>query len=220
MQAVEPRTGTHPLVWVLLVLAIVAAAAAIWYAASQGGGRRSDDPLAGLPDSAQKDTTSADTLTAADAPRVDQQGRAFLAQGQYAQASDLFRQAMELDPSRADYKDHLAFALIKLGQPDQAIPLLEDAIRLDRNYDLSYSHLGDARLAVGDTMGAVVALTRFMEISVNQRDRAIAQQKLNELKAAQEAAPPAPPPVDTAASPAPEDTTTAPADTIRISPPR
>ncbi|HEX8906935.1 MAG TPA: tetratricopeptide repeat protein, partial [Longimicrobiaceae bacterium] len=215
----EPRSGTHPLVWVLLVVALVGAAAAIWYAMSQGGGPRNDNPLSGLPDSAQKDTTNADTLTAASAPRLDVQGRQLLLQGQYAEASDLFRQAMELDPSRADYKDHLAFALIKLGQPAEAATLLEDAIRLDRNYDLSYSHLGDARLMMGDTMGAVLALRRFMEVSVNQRDRAIAQQKLDALLAPRPA--PAPPPVDSAVvQPPPADTTAQPADTIRINPPR
>jgi tetratricopeptide (TPR) repeat protein len=218
---VEARTGTHPLVWVLLVLALVAAGAAIWYAASQGGRGANDNPLSGLPDSAQKDTTNPDTLTAADAPRVDQQGRALLAQGKFAEASDLFRQAMELDPSRADYKDHLAFTLIKLGKPEEAATLLEDAVRLDRNYDLSYSHLADARLAMGDTMGAVVALTQFMAVSVNQRDRAIAQQKLQELQAAQSAPPPAPPVDTTSAAPPPADTTPPPpADTIRINPPR
>jgi tetratricopeptide (TPR) repeat protein len=219
----EAKTGTPPRVWVLLVLALVAAGAAIWYAASaRNGDHRNDNPLAGLPDSAQKDTT-ADTLTAADAPRVDQQGRALLAQSQFAQAADLFRQAMELDPSRADYKDHLAFALIKLGQPAEAATLLEDAIRLDRNYDLAYSHLGDARLALGDTMGAVLALRRFTEITVNQRDRAIAEQKIAELTAPKPAAPPS---ADSAAAP-PADTTPAapppappPADTVRISPPR
>ena len=213
----EPRTGTHPMVWVLLVLALVTAAAAVWYASSQGGRGADDNPLSGLPDSAQKDTTNADTLTAADAPRVDQQGRALLQQNQFEQAADYFRQAMELDPTRADYKDHLAYALIKMGRFEEAATLLEDAIRLDRNYDLSYSHLADARLATGDTMGAVVALRQFLQVSVNQRDRAIAQQKLDALLA-----PPAPPPppVDTVAPP-PADTTPAePGDTIRIAPPR
>ncbi|HEX6747533.1 MAG TPA: protein kinase [Longimicrobium sp.] len=213
----EPRTGTHPMVWVLLVLALVTAAAAVWYASSQGGRGADDNPLAGLPDSAQKDTTNADTLTAADAPRVDQQGRALLQQNQFEQAADYFRQAMELDPTRADYKDHLGFALIKLGRFEEAATLLEDAIRLDRNYDLSYSHLADARLATGDTMGAVVALRQFLQISVNQRDRAIAQQKLDALLA-----PPAPPPppVDTVAPPPADTTTPEPGDTIRIAPPR
>ncbi|HSU17059.1 protein kinase domain-containing protein [Longimicrobium sp.] len=218
----EPRTGTPPIVWVLLVLALAAAGAAIWYAMSTRGAEdRNDRPLAGLPDSAQKDTTR-DSLTVADAPRVDQQGRTLLQQGQFAQAADLFRQAMELDPARADYKDHLAFALIKQGQPAEAATLLEDAIRLDRNYDLAYSHLGDARLALGDTMGAVIAFTRFRDITVNQRDRAIAEQKIAELTAPR----PAPVPVDTTtaqpadtAAPAPAPPS-APADTVRISPPR
>jgi tetratricopeptide (TPR) repeat protein len=218
----QQRTGTPPVVWVLLVLALVAAAGAIWYAASQRSANDGNDrPLAGLPDSAQKDTTGADSLTIKDAPRLDQQGRTLLAQGQFAQAADFFRQAMELDPARADYKDHLGFALIKLGQPAEAATLLEDAIRLDRNYDLSYSHLADARVALGDTMGAIVALNRFMEVSVNQHDRAIAQQKLNELTAARAA--PAPPPVDTVSAtpaPPPADTSAGPRDSVGIAPPR
>jgi hypothetical protein len=218
----EPRAGTPPIVWVLLVLALAAAGAAIWYAMStRDANGRDDRPLAGLPDSAQKDTTR-DSLTVADAPRVDAQGRALLQAGQFAQAADLFRQAMELDPARADYKDHLAFALIKQGQPTEAVPLLEDAIRLNSNYDLAYSHLGDARLAMGDTMGAVIAFTRFRDITVNARDRAIAEQKIAELTAPK----PAPVPVDS--TPATPDTTqgpspappSAPQDTVRISPPR
>jgi len=210
-------------VWVLLVLALAAAGAALWYAMStRDATGRDDRPLAGLPDSAQKDTTR-DSLTVADAPRVDAQGRALLQAGQFAQAADLFRQAMELDPARADYKDHLAFALIKQGQPTEAVPLLEDAIRLNANYDLAYSHLGDARLAMGDTMGAVIAFTRFRDITVNARDRAIAEQKIAELTAPR----PAGPPADTASAPA--DTVqpipapappSAPQDTVRISPPR
>jgi predicted Zn-dependent protease len=134
-------------------------------------------------------------------------------------AAELFRQAMELDPQRAEYKDHYAYALINQGQYTQAIALLEQAIRQDPNYDLSYSHLADARLGLGDRLGAVVALQRFLQVSVNQRDRDIAQQKLNELMAPA----PAPPPADTTA---PTDTATTPTDpdeprdTIRIAPPR
>jgi len=75
----------------------------------------------------------------------------------------------------------LAFALLRQGQIDEAVTLLEAATRQNPNYDLSYSHLADARLAQNDTMGAVVALRRFLDVSVNQRDRAIAQQKLSEI---------------------------------------
>jgi len=214
----EARRGPHPAVWVLLVLALLGGGTAVWYAASgpsSPGGR----PLSDLPDSAQKDTTGADSLTLADAPRIDRQGLDALNQRDWATAAEFFRQAMELDPTRAEYKDHYAFALINQGQYTQAIALLEQAIRQDANYDLSYSHLADARLALRDTLGAVVALQRFLQVSVNQRDRAIAQQKLNELLAPR----PPPPPVDTLPV---TDTVTIPTDpdeprdTIRIAPPR
>ncbi|HYH82324.1 MAG TPA: protein kinase [Longimicrobium sp.] len=220
-QVAAPRTGTHPLVWVLLLLALVGAGGAIWYATSQGD-EGDDRPLSSLPDSAQKDTTAADTLKASDAPRLDRQGLDLVRSNDYREAADLFRQAMELDPSRAEYKDHLAFALIKLGQIDEAITLLEAATRQDPNYDLSYSHLADARIAQGDTMGAVVALNRFIAISVNQRDLEIARRKLAELTSPRPTpAPPSPGPdslvtVDTTSAPQPEE----PGDTIRIAPPR
>jgi tetratricopeptide (TPR) repeat protein len=191
---------------------------AVWYAASgaNGPGGR---PLSGLPDSALTDTTRVDSLTLADAPRIDREGLEAVNRRDWAAAAEFFRQAMELDPNRAEYKDHYAFALINQGQYTQAIALLEQATRQDPNYDLTYSHLADARLAMGDSLGAVVALQRFLQVSVNQADRALAQQKLNELLAPR----PAPIPVDTPA--VPTDTTMAPTpdaprDSIRIAPPR
>lgn len=218
-QVAEPRTGTNPIVWVLLLLALAGAGAAVWYATSAGGRNNDGRPLSNLPDSAQKDSTGADSLTAADAPRLDRQGLDLVRSRSWQPAADAFRQAMELDPSRAEYKDHLAFALINLGQLDEAITLLEAATRQNPNYDLSYSHLADARLAQNDTMGAVVALRRFLDVSVNQGDRAIAQQKLLELTTPRPA--PAPPPVDTTTQ---ADTSVTiqplPRDTIRIAPPR
>jgi hypothetical protein len=212
----EPRTGTPPLVWALLALAILGAVAALLYAVNTANQHPTDRPLTGLPDSAQMDTTRTDSLTVVDAPRVDRQGFELLKQGQYGQAADLFRQAMDLDPTRAEYKDHLAFALINQQQFTEAIALLEQATRQDPNYDLSYSHLGNARLAVGDTLGAVVALRRFLDVSVNQRDRAEVQRRLTEITT------PRPPP-DTIVIPV--DTTSQapnndePRDSIRIGPP-
>jgi tetratricopeptide (TPR) repeat protein len=213
----EARRGPSPVLWVLLVLAILAAAAAVWWA-TQGPRGPGGRPLSDLPDSALKDTTGGDTLTLADAPRVDRQGVDALNRRDWAAAEDLFRKAMGLDPTRAEYKDHLAFALIEQQRFTEAAALLEQATRQDPNYDLSYSHLADARLGLGDTLGAVVALQGFLRVSVNQHDRAIAQQKLTALMAPR----PAPPPVDTMEIPS--DTAAAPPeaprDTIRIAPPR
>jgi len=211
----EARRGPSPVLWVILVLAILTTAAAVWWATQspRGPGGR---PLSDLPDSAQKDT-SRDTLTLADAPRIDRQGFEATNRRDWAAAADLFRQAMDLDPTRAEYKDHLAYAMIQQGQFTEAAALLEQATRQDPNYDLSYSHLADARLGLGDRVGAMVALQAFLRVSVNQHDRALAQQKLDALMAPT----PAPPtdtvqiPVDTVRT-QPE----APHDTIQIAPPR
>lgn len=120
---------------------------------------------------------------AAESPWLDRQGLALLAQRQDEQAAGYFRRAVELDPRRAEYKDHLAFELIRLGRPAEAVTLLQEAIRMDRKYDLSYSHLSDARLVMGDTAGAVVALRQFLRVSTNEDDRVIALQRLDQLTA-------------------------------------
>ena len=94
----------------------------------------------------------------------------------------------------------MAVALMRLGRHDEAAELLESTIRIDRRYDLLYSHLAEARLALGDTVSAVRALEEFAEITLNQQDRRRAMQLLEVLRARV-----APPPVIPV--PGPSDTT-------------
>jgi tRNA A-37 threonylcarbamoyl transferase component Bud32 len=217
----EPeRRGVPVLVWVLLALVLGAGGVLAYQSMNARGGPR-EDPLAGLPDSATKDTLiSGDTLTPEDAPRVDRQGVQLLNAGDAPAAADLFRQAVELDPDRVMYRDHLAFALIRMGRYGEAAQLLEEAIRIDATYDLLYSHLADARLAMGDTAGAVPALERFVQVTLNQRDRQAAERRLAAIRAAMQRpvftdtiliGPPPPPP-----PPPPPDSFPAPRDSIRI----
>ena len=216
----EPeRRGVPVLVWVLLAL-VLGAAGVLAYQNVNGRGGPREDPLAGLPDSASKDTlVSGDTLTPEDAPRVDRQAMQLLQAGDLPAAADLFRQAVELDPDRVMYRDHLAFALIRMGRHGEAAQLLEEAIRIDNTYDLLYSHLADARLAMGDTAGAVPALERFVQVTVNQADRQAAERRLAAIRAAMQRpaftdtiliGPPPPPP------PPPPDSFPEPRDSIRI----
>ena len=86
-------------------------------------------------------------------------------------------------PERADFRDHLAVALARVGQLDEAERELEAAVRIDPNLDYLYSHLAETRLQQGDTVGAVVALRRFLEISVNENDRGVARRLMERLEA-------------------------------------
>ena len=213
----EPaRRGVNPLVWVLLLLAL--GAAGFFAVQSMNGGRRgSGDPLAGLPDSARVDSTAqGDTLTAADAPRLDRAGTALLNTDPVA-ASDSFRLAIELMPDQVRFRDHLAYALLRQRRFAEAAQVLEEAIRVDGSYDLLYSHLADAREGLGDTPGTIRALERFISITLDEEDRKAAEGRLSRLRATlppapadtiQLGPPPPPPPVDTL----PQE----PVDTIRL----
>jgi tetratricopeptide (TPR) repeat protein len=86
--------------------------------------------------------------------------------------------------------------LLRMGRYEEASEVLENAIRIDRQYDRLYSRLAEARLALGDTASAIVALNRFLDISLDRRARDQARRLLEELER------PAPvivplPPVDT-----------------------
>ncbi|HEU4456969.1 MAG TPA: protein kinase, partial [Longimicrobium sp.] len=213
----EPaRRGTHPLVWILLVLAL--GAAGLFAAQSMSADRRgSGDPLAGLPDSANVDSTAqGDTLTAEDAPRLDRAGVALM-NTDLAAATDSLRLAIELAPDQVRYRDHLAYALLRQRQFAEAAQVLEEAIRVDGSYDLLYSHLADAREGLGDAPGAIRALERFISVTLDEEDRAAAQARLARLRAIVpppapadtiQLGPPPPPPVDTL----PQE----PSDTIRL----
>jgi tRNA A-37 threonylcarbamoyl transferase component Bud32 len=220
----EKRKGPPAIVWVLLVAALGAGGFAA-FQAMDGGREKEQDPLSALPDSARRDTAAADSVTVVDARVLDAEGRRMLQERSYTQALDFFARAAQADPERVEYRDHQAFALIRLRRFGEASAILEDAIRMDRNYDLSYSHLADARLALGDTAGAVQALRRFLEVSLNRADRDIARRRLDELTQPQPVIP-APPTIQVPQVQPPIDSTTgepprrdAPRDTIRLGPP-
>ena len=221
---VQPeRSGPSPLVWVLLLLVLGGGGFVAWQAADRGA--RADDPLGALPDSAAVDTTAVDSATTLDARVLDAEGRRMLQERQLDSAEAYFRRAVAADPERVEYRDHLAFALIRQGRHQEAETILVEAIRLDRSYDLSYSHLADARVARGDTAGAIQALERFLEVSLDQTAREVARRRLAELTEPQLVVPTPPTiqppqfPVDSATPPiAPPGS--GPPDTIRLGPPR
>jgi tRNA A-37 threonylcarbamoyl transferase component Bud32 len=206
----EERRGLHPMAWVAMLLV---AAVLGFFAFQQMSGPRAAGPIAA--DSLPADTTKQDTIDSVDALVLSQEGLRFLNGGDPAMALDFFRRASAVDPRNPEYRDQMAVALIRLERYAEAAALLEETIRIDSRYDLLYSHLADVRLVMGDTISGMQALTAFIEITQNQRDRKAAMDRLQRLRSATQPPPiqPVPGPADTTPSiPFPQQ----PRDTVQI----
>ena len=211
--AEEERRGVPAYVWVLL-LAVLALGA--WVVAQQMGNRRATGPVAA--DSLPVDTTRQDTIDSVDALVLSTNGMRFFRERQYDSALVYFQRAVQQDDRNPEYRDQMAVTLIRLGRYQDAAELLEQTIRIDRRYDLAYSHLAEARLAQGDTLSAERALEDFIQITQDAEDRQSAAALLEQLRT------PAPPIMEPV--PGPSDTTPfipgpadPPADTVQISRP-
>jgi tRNA A-37 threonylcarbamoyl transferase component Bud32/tetratricopeptide (TPR) repeat protein len=177
-QVAEARGGLHPVVY-LLLLAVVAVGG--WLLYQQMTRRSTVGPVAA--DSVVVDTAKQDTIDNTDALALSMEGLRFLNAGDPAMALDFFRRAVSIDERNAEYRDQMAVALMRLGRHGEAAQLLESTIRIDNRYDLLYSHLAEARLAMGDTVSAVRALEEFAEVTQSAADRQRAMQMLQVLRA-------------------------------------
>jgi tetratricopeptide (TPR) repeat protein len=209
----------HPLVWVLIVAVLAGAA---FFALSQSGGG-GDGPLAA--DSIQGDSVRPDSVDPTDPLAMSLEAQRHYRIGQFDSSLVYAQRAIDLSPEKAEYRDQAGAALMRLGRYADAVPLLEGAIRLDRRYDLAYSHLAEARLRMADTLNAIKALEGFIEVTQAGGERDQASALLEQLKQASTAqVQPVPGPLDTTPSipfpeppqPQPDTTRQAPRDTIRF----
>ena len=175
---VEERRGVPPYVWVLL-LAVLALGA---WAAMQAMNRRGTGPVAA--DTTAVDSVTRDTADALDALMLNQEGLRHFNANRYDSALAYFERAVGQEPRSAEYRDNLASVLIRMGRYEDASALLEESIRIDSRYDLLYSHLAEARLALGDTVGGMRALEEFLEVTLSTRERQAALARLEQLRAA------------------------------------
>jgi tetratricopeptide (TPR) repeat protein len=161
-----------------------------------------------------------------DAAMLSLEGRRFFAARQYDSALAYFNRAIALEPASVRYREQAAGALIGMGRYEEAASLVTSAIRdLNGNDDLLWSRLAEARLAQGDTVSAIAALERFVELSLDPAERRQAVARLQELRTPPPEIQPVPRPLDTEPwVPGPSGDTFgpgrgAPRDSIRIGPP-
>lgn len=194
--APEPSRGINPIVWVLLVLVLAAGG---WVAFTQFGARGGGDGVAKA-DSTLVDTLQADSLDPTDGLALSLEANRFFSAAQYDSALSYARRAMDAEPRKVEYRDQAAVALMRLGRHAEAANLLTESIRIDNRYDLLYSHLAEARLALRDTTSAIIALQQFVEITPDPADRERALRTLERLRTPPAPLEPVPPPLDTTPS--------------------
>ncbi|CAB3765068.1 tetratricopeptide repeat protein [Paraburkholderia humisilvae] len=87
-----------------------------------------------------------------------QNARALDNAGQYEEAARLYRFVVDSYPQYADALHKLAVVLIRLYQPDAAVPLLETALGINPNRPQYWMNYVDALLQSGQTQAAWAAL--------------------------------------------------------------
>jgi TolB-like protein/class 3 adenylate cyclase/Tfp pilus assembly protein PilF len=83
-------------------------------------------------------------------------------QKQYEQATAEIERAIALDPNNADGYDSLAFLLISVGRPTEAIEAAKKALRLDPHQFQRFHALGQAYLNAGQYEEAIAALKKAL----------------------------------------------------------
>jgi tetratricopeptide (TPR) repeat protein len=83
-----------------------------------------------------------------------------LAAGDVAAATDLFKEAVKLDPTDTDALNNLAVCFVKTGAYDKAMPLLEKVLRLNANYRGADLNVGAAYLFQDDAAQAAAPTRR------------------------------------------------------------
>lgn len=81
-------------------------------------------------------------------------GEQAAARGDFKAAQDAYKKALALQPADSDAQTDLAIALISVNQPDQAVPLLESAIKDDPSNIIAHYRLSGLYRKAGRTADA------------------------------------------------------------------
>ena len=102
------------------------------------------------------------------AQSIDQlfrQGNAAQAAGDFAEAEQVFRRVIQLDPQNAVAYYNLGNALYNQGNLEEAIASYRQAIEIDPQYAYAYFNLGIALYDQGDLEGTIASYRRAIELN-------------------------------------------------------
>jgi predicted O-linked N-acetylglucosamine transferase (SPINDLY family) len=94
-------------------------------------------------------------------------GGALLSQGRAAEAIEILRRAIELEPGSVRAHNNLGQALLQTGSIHEASVQFGAALKLDPHYAIGYNNLGLALTAAGDFQGALAAFERSIALDAS-----------------------------------------------------
>ena len=92
---------------------------------------------------------------------------------QAKEAIDAFARCVTLAPNMANPHYYLGQIYLKQGNPQESISELTKVLQLDPGYALAYFQMGNAYRKLGDKAKAEVYLSRFGELSTEQKAREV-----------------------------------------------
>jgi predicted Zn-dependent protease len=112
-----------------------------------------------------------------------------MAEGNFAEAVSLYRELTQAVPNNAGLRLNLGMALQMAGKKREAIPQLQQAVRLDPRLAPAWLFLGSTHLELGDAVAAVRSLSTALDLEPDQQQaRQMLADALFSLERFQEAA--------------------------------
>ncbi|MGI9206303.1 MAG: tetratricopeptide repeat protein [Woeseiaceae bacterium] len=112
---------------------------------------------------------------------LSRQANSYFANGQYAQAADLYEKLLVFGPDNADTYNNLGLTLHYLGRSDEALARLNEGIAADASHQRTWLTIGFVNSQLGNTESARTALTNAVEMGADAEIKRSATEMLNRL---------------------------------------
>ncbi len=128
-------------------------------------------------------------ISPADEPGVDENdpkalalfGDRYFESGRYAEAVDVYKKVLALDPEDIDTYNDMGLAYQYLNQPDKAIETLKKGAALMPSYQRIWISLGFVQASAGNNSEARTALSKAVELGPDTPVGKESQRMLNQL---------------------------------------
>ena len=112
---------------------------------------------------------------------ISRQANSYFANGQYAEAAELYEKLLEFGPENSDTYNNLGITLHYLGRSDEALARLNQGIVTDPTHQRTWLTLGFVNSQLGNTDAARTALTNAVQMGTDAEIKRSATEMLDSL---------------------------------------